>query len=232
MKNRVIKILFFFVFTLLVSQKLFADSARFDGAWWLSVSKSQRISFLDGYFDCLVNDVVDNIPKPDCPTPTIEGGITAYYKTHQSELGVEVIAIYFSLCGPGSDQKSAPNGEVYSGKHGFFSGDYWQQLENDERLGFIQGYTECQKKYNKPIASFTQSQIWYSTQISQWYGVDPNDSDHVDNQLFTIEKRYMVAIADVLFAINKSGGASAVSLSSIIKTNKSLKKKMDKAKTK
>ena len=217
MKIRTIRVLLLSMSILLIPTHRLAASVPFDGVWWEAVSKDRRTFFISGYLDCLLFDVGYTQSKCNCSKYIMEPMITNYYKTKPAELNSEVITIFLKLCAQELPVTEPSAGEIYSGKHGNLDGDFWYGRTPDEQLGFIEGYLECQKKYNKPVAIFSQNTEWYVNQISQWYGLDPNDRNHVNDQLFTVEKRYIVAIADVLFAINQSGNASTAKVETLIK---------------
>jgi hypothetical protein len=89
-------------------------------------------------------------------------------------------------------------GQHYPGKHGFFDGDYWRLLfEDNERLGFIEGYLACQREFKKPEASFSREIQWYVDQITKWYwtGIEPEEPEDIN------EEHYLDKIADVLYSL-------------------------------
>lgn len=166
----------------------------YDGKWWVSINKDQRVGFLSGYADCAIFDV----KKPGLShfsAANEEPVLTKYYLDHVDAQTTEVESVLWTLWAGSKPIAYPTEGEVYKNKHGFFDGDYWRQATASHRLGFIQGYLYCQHKYSKPQAGFTNSPDWYVTQISKWYGLKSPDSDEVD------ESRIDKKIADVLLLL-------------------------------
>ncbi len=169
-----------------------AEATSYDGKWWNAVSKDERTGFLAGYIDCAVYDAGQK-NMADASWDLLEPRITRFYRGNASDLMKPVATVLVQLSSQGSPQKPK-DGESYSEKHGIFDGEYWRQLLDDERLGFVEGYMVCQKQYKKPAASLSHEAKWYVAQISKWYGIQPNDPSEIN------EKRSSKKIADVLYS--------------------------------
>jgi hypothetical protein len=168
-----------------------AEATSYDGKWWNSVSKGERTGFLAGYIDCMAYDAGQK-NMADASWDLLEPKITKFYRGSASDLIKPVATVLVQVSSRGIPPKSG-EGETYSEKHGIFDGEYWRQLSDDERLGFIEGYVACQKQYNKPAASFSHEARWYVAQISGWYGIRADDPSEIS------EKRSSKKIADALF---------------------------------
>jgi hypothetical protein len=176
----------------------------YDGKWWVSASKDQRIGFLSGYADCAIFDV----GKPGLrhfSSINAEPILSKYYSDHIEEQTTEVEPMLWKLWVGSKPIEHPPKGETYKSKHGFFDGEYWKQATPSHRLGFIQGYLYCQKRNSKPEGSFTNTPDWYVTQISKWYGLKSPDSDEID------ESKADKKIADVLLILKDKGKSSVPS---------------------
>jgi hypothetical protein len=168
-----------------------AEETSYDGKWWNSVSKDQRTEFIAGYIDCASDDA-GQLNLANASWNLLEPKITKFYRENASNLMKPVITVLLQITLQERPQKRK-DGEVFSEKHGIFDGEYWRQIMDEERLGFIEGYLACQKQYNKPAASFSREAQWYVTQISNWYGIRADNPSEIN------EKRSSKKIADVLF---------------------------------
>lgn len=169
-------------------------SQNYDGNWWLSIDKDQKIGFLSGYADCVIYDVHKS-GLNHFSAVNEESRLSKYYLDHSNMRSMEVESLLWKLWAGSKPISYPPKGETYKGKHGFFDGDYWRQATPNHRLGFIKGYLYCQKKYSKPMGIFTNSPEWYVDQISKWYGMKSADSDEID------ESKLDEKIAHVLYSL-------------------------------
>jgi hypothetical protein len=90
------------------------------------------------------------------------------------------------------DARKTPPG---TGWRGAFSGEYWHELGATERLGFIQGLLECQRKDAASTAKFSKAEDWYVSEISKSYGLRADDPAAGD------EGAFGTAIVDVLLRL-------------------------------
>ena len=140
-----------------------AGATSYDGKWWSAASKDERIGFLARYIDCAVYDAGQKSMN-DASWDLLEPKITKIYRENTSDLKKPVAAVLLQLSTQRKPQQSK-NAENYSEKHGIFDGEYWRQLLDGERLGFIEGYIACQKEYDKPAAAFSREARWYVAQL-------------------------------------------------------------------
>lgn len=167
------------------------DASIYNGQWWLSASKDRRSEFIAGFCDCAISDNSQD-KLGSVSWHILEPMVTEIYEQHGSDLKTPVTSVLMDVRFQ-NKFRTAKGGERYPAKHGVFDGEYWRQMLPEERLGFIEGYIVCQKKYGKPEAVFSQAAEWYSSKISQWYGIKPNEPGEING------KRNTIAIADVLY---------------------------------
>ena len=159
-----------------------------DGKWWLSVDRALRLGFVDGYIDCYV--FVRKGPLPFLESPNqYEQRVTEHLKNHVVDSGKSVTQVLETIA-------AKPVAKIpgkWDEEHGIFDGDYWRQAEPSQRVGFVQGFLECQRKDGKAVAKFSRNDDWYVAQISQWYGIKEDDVGEIN------PKRESKKIADVLY---------------------------------
>jgi len=169
-----------------------------DGKWWLSVDKDQRLGFVDGYIDCYV--FVRKGPLPFLESPNqYEQRVTEHLKNHVSDCSKPVTQVLEVIAA----KPAAKTTGKWEEEHGLFDGDYWRQAEPSGRVGFIQGFLECQRKDGKAVAKFSRSDDWYVAQISQWYGIKEDDPGEIN------PKRESKKIADVLYTFKDKSTTTA-----------------------
>jgi hypothetical protein len=158
-----------------------------DGKWWLSVDKDQRLGFVAGYMDCYV--FVRKGPLPFLESwYQYEQRVTGYLKKHVADRSKPVTEVLEAIAA-----KPVAKTIKWEEEHGIFDGDYWRQALPSERVGFIQGFLECQRKDGKAVAKFSRSDDLYVAQISQWYGIKEDDPAEINPE------RESKKIADVLY---------------------------------
>lgn len=145
-------------------------STVFDGRWWASQTKDQRDQFAAGFLDCSVA----------FPKAALNGNqydvskyISNFYKQRPGQSGKPVAQVLLEG-GPGKQPVAAPGGEVYPGKHGYFDGDYWSQMDPDVRSSFVQGELVCQQAHH--LAVDPEHAVRYTIFINQWFDADNGNS--------------------------------------------------------
>ncbi|MGD0860980.1 MAG: hypothetical protein ABR912_16935 [Terracidiphilus sp.] len=181
-----------FLFALLSGVAAQETTKKYNGDWWRSVPKEERTGFLAGYTDCAVYDAGQK-QLAEISWNVLEPKVTDYYNGHASELRTPAATLFVKLSPLQHTQTESDKGESFPGKHGIFDGEYWRLALPDHRLGFLEGYLECQRQNNKPVANFSHPAVWYADQISQWYGVKADDPGEIN------PKRTDKKIADVLY---------------------------------
>jgi hypothetical protein len=150
-----------------------------DGAWWLSVSTDRRTGFLAGYIDCAVYDAGEK-QFADLSWDAIEPQISKRFLSHPADRGTRVADVLAQIGKKQQISGGQSDGESYPEKHGIFNGDYWRQSNADKRLGYVNGYLECHAITGKPKADYSRDSVWYSNQISLWFGVKADDPGEIN----------------------------------------------------
>lgn len=159
-----------------------------DGKWWLSVDKDHHLGFVAGYIDCYV--FVRKGPLPFLESwYQYEQRVTEYLKDHPTESSKPVTKVLEAIAAKPMTKTT----DKWEQKHGVFDGEYWRQAMPSQRVGFVQGFLECQRKDIKATAKFSRTDDWYTAQISQWYGIREDDPAEINS------KRESKKIADVLY---------------------------------
>jgi len=164
----------------------------------LSVDEYQRLGFVAGYMDCYV--FVRKGPLPFLESPyTYEERVTEHLKNHVADRGKPVTQVLEDIAA----KPVAKTLDKWEEKHGVFDGEYWRQAEPSQRVGFVQGFLECQRKDGKAVAKFSRNDDWYVAQISQWYGIKEDDVGEIN------PKRESKKIADVLYTFKDKSTTTA-----------------------
>jgi hypothetical protein len=156
-------------------------TTRLEGNWWASVSKSEQTGFVSGYIDCSDAEV----PHTDFPQPfeTFRRNISEYYQGNPSARDQSVGDVFMQVAGnlkrpPASPEKSETASpreipEVWTPSE-FFSGQYWAQADDEEKLGHIEGYLWCHEhRAKRRTGVFSKSAVKYRQMINNWYFDDP-----------------------------------------------------------
>ncbi len=164
---------------------------RLDGKWWSSLYDQEQVEFLAGYIDCYGNDLGNKGTFVES-WYTYAPRITAYYENHPEWQTRPVTSVLFAVRSK-TPPKPLRGGEVWTEKHGFFDGDYWDGITDRQRVAFIRGYLACYQEFLKTRpTSFSKSPESYAEHISRWFGLKSSPS--VLNP-----KRERAAIADALY---------------------------------
>ena len=155
----------------------------YDGAWWISVSKSEQIGFVSGYIDCTDTE----LHGPDFLGAfiTFRQRVSDYYQQNPGDLKAAVgdVLLRESTASEqagsnGSNSKTqAPPGrpDVFS-QPGYFNGEYWTQADGDERLGFLEGYLWChENRQTTRTVRFSKPLSKYRNLVDAWYYDHPTD---------------------------------------------------------
>jgi hypothetical protein len=121
-----------------------------------------------------------------------EEALTQQLRTHPADLRLPITDLLERIEPTVAKTARLSGGEVQPGKHGVFVGDYWRQMEELQRLGFLQGFIECQRRDARSTARFSRSDEWYVSEISRFFGIREDEMDTT--------KEY-VPIADAIFRL-------------------------------
>lgn len=159
-----------------------------DGKWWLSLGKEERIAYVAGYIDYYVYVRKGPLSFSDALDTYVEY-MAKKLNNSGADRGKPIFEVLETIA---AKSVARPNkgGEEISG--GIFDGDYWRQLERSERIAFIQGLLDCQRKDEKAVTRFSRGDDSYVAQISQWYGVKEDDPSEIN------EKRESKKIHEVM----------------------------------
>jgi hypothetical protein len=165
----------------------------------MTLPTAQKQSVLAGYVDCYSADVrKDN--KFDQAVPNVIAAVDRYYEKRSNEH--VPLATVFQRFVDGAAASFRPNaprnlhGEIWSEKHGYYNGDYWHQLDPDQRRRFVDGYFTCRSYYlhdKITIPSAAMSQL-----ISRWFGTSDTDEsfinpEHADDSIGVVLERRLVS---------------------------------------
>ena len=150
----------------IVSTTASAGPATYDRAWWNATDTDQRTEFLAGYLDCAGNDL-GNKAVANAQWDVIEPEITRYYSTRTET--AETVPSLLLRFGSGRPPSTDPAPEVYPGSHGFFDGDYWRQLSESGRRGFVEGYLACYTSASRSHELHDHQAEWYADKLSSFY---------------------------------------------------------------
>jgi hypothetical protein len=178
------------------------DSSAYDRKWWFSVSKNQRLEFLEGYMACYISDTDGKIKFTES-SYAYEPRVTNYLQSDSDEQTKSIEEIFWKMAQPPyarPRRRLAGPAEEWKGKYGYLDGDYWRQQREPDRIGFIQGFLYCYSKHAKlKRGSFSRPASWYVEAISKWYGVKSDDPAEIDLA------RINTKIPEVLFRFRDAG---------------------------
>lgn len=139
-------------------------SGQLGRGWWMGVTEAERQGFLNGYSDCEGSGW--GISESE-----LSSRITAYYsKRRASTLGVLQLARKISRSTP--PPPSLPGAEVYTNRHAYFDGLWWEGVPVDEDLGYVEGYLVC---LGHPASKAKAQRI--ADAITAWYQRSPSKED-------------------------------------------------------
>lgn len=169
---------------------------RYDGHWWLSISKDEQSGFLNGYFDCYTYEYKGPAKFTRTPPDLARALVTRFYERNPSHLSDPVGRVFYSFRDLPGEKSPATGGQPITGRHGYYRGLYWGELyegNTSGQLGFVEGYLNCHAvlNYNKG-GIFSKPPSDYVALINRWYGIIPHNESY-------LLKRESLPIADVLF---------------------------------
>lgn len=143
-----------------------STSSSYDRIWWNATDTDQRTEFLAGYSDCAIYDFGES-DLSNARWTVIERKITQYYSTHpEAKEAAAALLVRFGSNRPRSTDLAR---EVYPGPHGIFDGDYWWQLSDSGRTGFVQGYLACYESGPHGHGLHDHPVEWYVDKVSAFY---------------------------------------------------------------
>jgi hypothetical protein len=171
-------------------------AVMYDGKWWLSVSKEQRLGFFEGYATCYLNDTNGKVRFTESGY-AYEPRLTSYLEQNPKENAASIEELLWKMATPlyaQSITRLPGSGEKSKGKYGYLDGDYWRQSKDVKRIGLIQGFLYCYSRSVKaPAGTFSKPPLYYVKSISKWYGVKKDDPSEIT------PNRIATKIPNVLF---------------------------------
>lgn len=168
----------------------------YDGKWWLSISKEERLGFFEGYATCYINDTDGKVRFTESRY-AYEPRLTNYLKANPAEESTSVEQLLPKMATPPyarEVKRMAGEAETYAGKYGYLDGEFWRQSQAADRAGLVEGFLYCYSRHAKaPVGSFSDSASSYVKAISDWYGVRSDDPSEIN------PVRAGAAIPEVLF---------------------------------
>lgn len=153
------------------------DNSYDDGHWWVLLPDPEKESFVMGYYDCYVFDRGAR-NYPDGSYKQIVSWLNEFYDLKSDNLSTPISNAFYriSVKMPGHIPKNTE-------RHGFFDGEFWRQMSNQERSSFIRGYINCgrgsQAKNSDEIVDR------YLKAISGYYGIDDDDASVINDEAST-----------------------------------------------
>jgi hypothetical protein len=148
--------------------------STYDRVWWESTGKDERTQFVAGYLDCAAYDD-GNTRLAEAQWNGIEPEITRYYTSHPQMTRRTVPSLILAL--GAASRSTDPAGERYPEKHGIFDGDYWRQITQSGRIGFVEGYLACRTSGIEKRQFAAHTAAWYVSQIDRTYRLTPEDGE-------------------------------------------------------
>ncbi len=151
----------------LIAGSAFASPERYDGHWWLQLSKDQQQEFISGADDCVRYD----LKRPEVFHGSYSGwsgAITVWYQSHPAALADKVMFVSHRALSPEAGWKPV-RGEAYPEKHGYFDSSYYWQADRN-RAFFVEGYLDCRVSYFHDVLRHPVDD--YVQQLDDWFGYD------------------------------------------------------------
>ncbi len=191
-------ILPFLILTALPSEARAANPR--DGAWWLAVTTERREGYVAGVVDCSSTEGKNRSIGTE-RLSSLQKRATKHYADHPDQAGKLAVRVILEV-GPKKALPVPKGGEVYSGEHGFFDGNFWRMMSEDQQLGFVEGYIDCLSMVQPKGAPFSKDPAWYQEWISEWLGTTQRDQGVIRLD------RETAAIANALKLARNAGSAA------------------------
>jgi len=183
---------------ILTPESLAAESSILDGQWWQSISESERLGFLAGYIDCYKYEYVGPDKYLTKSFQAYADMTTQFYSQNSEQIRLPVKQVIHKFRDM-SERSVSNGGESVNGKHGYFDGLYWMQINAigglANQVAFITGYLNCYRDFTHDRkGTFDASPSEYASRITSYYHFDEKSGD-ID------AARQSLKIADVLFIV-------------------------------
>lgn len=168
-------------------------SSDYNGKWWLGQSQDVQIAYLAGDSDCYSYEVRGH-SYSDSLSEQAAAKVTGHLRQHAPEeslpLASSLRRIFVGEKHPHPTKWEMRHAEVWPEKHGYFNGDYWNQLGKGSRGAFVAGYLSCEISFRHWRVRHPAD--YYVRAINRWYGIDQNDEMHgerADDKIATVIQR-------------------------------------------
>lgn len=171
---------------LLVSATLSAQtSLGFDRGWWMGISQEEQLGFVSGYLDCYIYDAHGGGNTSGSLQSYVDN-VSQFYRSDTTDTGKSVPDLLRRQITARS-ASTAKSASSSSNSHSYFNGNYWRQLEDERRIGFVEGYASCRSGFlhDEHLKNLDSKKC--ASEISQWYGVDPADPSAINESRVTTQ---------------------------------------------
>ena len=147
--------------------------SNFNRAWWLKSEPDERSGFLNGLSDCMTWEAhksgFNSTPEQ------VADRITRYYRSHRSPSDLDVSEVWQRVAGQLNGQpRKTSGGEDWKNPHWYLNGDWWGQIDEDEELGYVEGYLWCTRtQVPTPHDSCSKSSAIYRNKIDAFVRANP-----------------------------------------------------------
>jgi len=149
-----------------------------DGRWWFSISAGEQQSYQLGYGGCYVDSLKLKRP-PDVENRKLAQLITTSYRDGKAGSGELVLAVMKRVWAESVGKKAPPlpkGGETWTEPHGYFDGLWWKGASAEEKLGFVEGATDCFNEEESSHIRFPLARSEYVKWLDEAYGLEQNSS--------------------------------------------------------
>lgn len=149
------------------------SKVQFNGNWWDSADSEERSGFLNGAADCLTWTAHE---KGFNATPEqLAGKISKFYETHPESVNRPIIDVWRNMVEQLSQAKNADGqGELWKNAHWYLNGDWWAQISESQRQGFVEGYLWCMRtQVPAPADVYSASPDSYREKIDAFVRANP-----------------------------------------------------------
>lgn len=147
------------------------ETGKYNGRWWLSISKKKRTSFLNGYLDCYAFEASGSDRFGAISRHAQQ--ITALYETNPQTLEVSVADVFHKFKLKDDDPEPMSGGESWNEPHWYYDGEFWREIGSLGRTAFVEGYMYClERAALGSRRAFPRSAQYYSNLVTTWYPID------------------------------------------------------------
>lgn len=143
-----------------------AAADEFNGDWWERASYQRKIGFLNGESDCY-QYVLKGQSRRFRSIQYTAAQLDRYYSSPNRE-SVPIQDALREL--PPNPERAPSGGQSYFGRHGYYDGQWWLEVESEGHNGFVEGYLSCIPNGRERFLRTFQS---YALLVDEWYEKNP-----------------------------------------------------------